>query len=445
MTESTRVEPLPLAAIVQPILEDERRLELSSRDIALLVMIQHQIAASEDGLLTLPYSTIQSLSSRLDVLDVKDEQKAERRLSESMTRLMGKSGCINKADMNRIRISADAEYQLTSLGEAVASWHAEQSKFTGEPLTAIFRAFISQLARIAGEAEKAVTEDDWYFDITLQTQHVLRDMLVNIQRHQKELDRQHTTMREFIPTLLTRSNEVSIDQCEEQLAQVIRTIEDLQEAVLASSSTAFSLIDKIETLARPYEPKGLSVVYEDLFRRLQAINQWTTQRAIDWFEHHNVVHSFLRTVIRVDRQRRLTESLKRAIACDPGWTLEVADESRFTRMRTDFSHHTAPKKPPRVARLSQERKREFKEISPDELPELLIGYLLSDLSSNGEALASSLLSKASKTIDDQFRLIPHFPWLIGVMANAGYLDTKTRNWSVIAKGIEIEELRVLKK
>lgn len=439
------VEQLSLVAKVQPILQEERRLELSPRDIALLVMIQHQIAASDDGLLTLPYSSIQSLSSRLDLLDVKDEQKAERRLSESMTRLMTKSGCITKADMNRIRISVDAEYQLTSLGEAVADWHAEQSRFTGEPLTAIFQAFISQLSRIADEAEIAVSEDDWYFEVTLQTQHVLRDMLVNIQRHQKELDRQHTTMREFIPTLLTSSSEISIDQCEEQLSQVIRTIEDLQEAVLSSSSTAFSLIDRIETLAKPYAPKGLSIVYDDLFRRLQAINQWTTQRAIDWFEHHNVVHNFLRTVIRVDRQRRLTESLKRAIASDPCWTLEVANEPRFIRMRTDVSPQADAKRTPRVSKLSQERKRVFKEIQSDELPDLLVSYLMSDLGTTGEAHASHLLSKASNAIDDQFRLIPHFPWLIGVMAHTGNLDPKTRNWSEIADGIEIEELRVTKK
>lgn len=437
-------ERLSLSAIVQPILEEDRRLDLSSRDIALLAMIRHEIQADYEGLPTLSYSAIQTLSSRLDLLDVKDEQKAERRLSESLTRLM-KAGCVARADMTRLRLSSDAEYQLTSLGEAVAEWHVEQTRFSGEPLTAIFRAFINQLARIAEDAEKAVSSNDWHFDVIMQTQHVLRDMLVSIQRHQKDLDRQHAEMREFIPTLLTRSSEISIDECEEQLAQVIRTIEDLQEAVLSSSSTAFALIDRIETLAKPYAPKGLDAIYNDLFRRLQSINQWTTQRAIDWFEHHNVVHAFLRTVIRVDRQRRLTDSLKRSIATDPGWTLEVADETPFIRMRSDVTRESSSKQSPRVLKASQARNREFSEIAPDELPGILIGFLHADLAGVGEARASCLLSRAANTTQDNLMLIPHFPWLIGVMAQTGTLEPKVRNWETIVEGIDIEELKVTKK
>lgn len=434
---------LTLAAIVQPILEEDRRLDLSSRDIALIAMVRHEVEKSEDGLLAIPYSAIQALSSRLDLLDVKDEQKAERRVSESMTRLI-KAGCISKADMARIRLSADAEYQLTSLGEAVADWHVDQSRFTGEPLTTIFRAFISQLSRIADDAENAQSADDWHFDVILQTQHVLRDMLVSIQRHQKELDRQHAAMREFIPTLLTIHSEESIEQCEEQLAQVVPTIEDLQEAILSSSSTAFALIDRIETLAKPYAPKGMATVYDDLFRRLQSINQWTAQRAIDWMEHYNVVQNFLRTVIHVGPQRRLTQSLKRAIAIDPDWTFEVADEPRFVRMRTDISRDGEKKQAPRVPTTSQERERDFEEILPDELPELLIQYLEQSLSIKHEALASNLLVQASKDVHDHLKLIPHFPWLIGVMTQAGIFDPQTRNWVTVSKELEIEELRVIK-
>lgn len=443
-TWPNNTERLSLAATVQPILQEDRKLELASRDVALLVMIQYEIQSNADGLLTLPYSTIQSLSSRLDVLDVRDEQKAERRLSESMTRLI-KSGCISKADMNRLRLSMDAEYQLTSLGESIADWHSEQSSFSGEPLTAIFRGFISQLSRISEEAETASTSDDWYSEVTLQTQHVLRDMLVSIQRHQKELDRQHANMREFIPTLLTSSSEISIDQCENQLDQVIKTIEDLQEAVLSSSSTAFSLIDRIEALAKPFAPRGLTLVYDDLQRRLQSINQWTTQRAIDWFEHHNVVHNFLRTVIRVDRQRRVTDALKRAIAEEPGWSLEVADEPSFVRMREDILRVSNSRRIPRVAQQSQKREREFAEVEPDELPNLLLDYFLTDLEQNGEAKASAVLSAGRENKSVSTKLVPHFPWLIGVMVGAGRLDTNTRDWVAIAEDIEIEELRVTKK
>lgn len=433
---------LTFAEIVQPILAEERRLELWPRDIALLATIKDEIERAPDGLLTIAYSAIQSLSSRIDLLDVKDPQKAERRLSESMTRLLN-AGCLSKAEIARLRLSGDSEYQITSLGESVAEWHVAQSRFSGEPLTAIFKAFINQLTRIVEDAEQALTADDWYWDVISQMQHAIRDMLVSIHRHQNTLDRRHAEMRAFIPTLLTANSEESINQCEEQLAQVIKTIEDLQEAVLSSTSTAFSLIDRIADLAKPHAPKGFDAVYDDLTRRLQSTASWITQRAIDWMDHHSVVHTFLRTIIRVDRQRRVTDALKHSIAETPDWSLEVADEQPFCRMRSDITKPTQSTPPPRVAKKRDGNKREFEEVPPDAIPELLIRYLKADLT-NGEALASKLFEAALPLISNDLRIAAYFPWLIGQMLNSGMLDPNTKDWQRITSHIEIQELRVTK-
>ncbi len=433
-------QSLPFAEIVRPILSEERRLELWPRDIALLATVKHEIERNPDGLLTIPYSAIQDLSSRIDVLDVKDPQAAERRMSESMTRLLN-AGCLTKADLTRLRLSGDAEYQLTSLGESIAEWHVAQSRFSGEPLTAIFKAFINQLTTIVEDAQKATTPDDWHFDVISQMQHALRDMLVSMHRHQNALDRRHAEMREFIPTLLTANNEESINQCEEQLSQVIKTIDDLQEAVLSSTSTAFSLIDRIAELAKPHSSKGFDAAYDDLARRLQSTSAWITQRAIDWMDHHSVVHSFLRTIIRVDRQKRITDALKRAIAEAPGWSLEVADEPRFLRMRDDVERAGPSKPPPRAAKKLKERK--FDEVPPDAIPDLLIGYLRADLA-NGEARASNLFSAVLPEMPNEFRIAAYFAWLIGRMVEAGKLDPDVRDWKRVTPHIEIEELRVTK-
>lgn len=437
-------QSLSIVDIVQPILAEERRLDLWTRDIALLVMIQHEIQKDQDGLLTITYSAIQALSSRIDLLDVRDRDplKAERRTSESMTRLLT-AGCLAKADLVRLRVDTDAEYQLTSLGEAVSEWHEAQSKFSGEPLTAIFKAFIKQLSRIVEDAEAAESPDDWYWDVITQMQHALRDMLNSIHRHQNALDRRHAEMRQFIPTLLTANSEESITECEAQLSLVIKTIEDLQEAVLGSTSTAFSLIDRIAELAKPHAPKGFDAVHDDIVRRLQSTSAWITQRAVDWMEHHGVVHNFLRTIIRVDRQRRITDALKRSIAGMPGWTLELADEPSFYRMRTDIAKDTVKRQSPRAAKKNNSE-RTFDDVRPDDIPERLLVYLQRDLN-NGAACASNLLSALAPSLPSELRLVPHFPWLMGVMIQAGALDTKTRDWKAVGSAIEIEELRVTAK
>lgn len=430
------------AELVQPILAEGRHLELLPRDIALLATIKDEIERNPDGLLTIPYSAVQDLSSRIDLLDVRDPQKAERRVSESMTRLLN-GGCLLKAEIARLRLGGDAEYQITSLGEAIADWHVAQSKFSGEPLTAIFKVFISQLARIVEDAEHAATADAWQRNVLPQMQHALRDMLVSIHRHQNALDRRHAEMREFIPTLLTANSEDSINQCEDQLAQVTKTIEDLQEAVLSSTSTAFALIDKIADLAKPHALVGFDGVYEDLIRRLQSTAAWITQRAIDWMDHHSVVHTFLRTIVRVDRQRRVTDALKRSIADVPGWSLEVADEPRFWRMRTDVARTGPSKPPPRAAKKKVGHVRQFDEVPVDAVPELLLRYLNDDLS-KGESRASRLFAAVLPSMPNTNRVAAYYPWLIGKMTQAGQFDSRTRNWLRITPSIEIEDLRVTK-
>ena len=429
-----------ILSIVQTILEEGRALELTPRDIALLVLMRQEIDSGEDAILAIPYSTIQALHSRLDTIEAGGSQNPERRLTESLARLI-KAECVAKADMTRIRMTADTEYQITSMGDSVAEWHVMQSEFSGEPLTAIFRSFISQLMGIVEDAEKAETEDDWHFDVAQQMQHTLKGMLVSIQRHQKELDRQHATLRDFVPTLLVQGSEESIGQCESQLSKVIKTIDDLQEVVLASTSRAQSLVDQIGDLARPSSPKGIEIICDEFQRRLLNIAQWTTQRAIEWVEHHNVVHNYLRTVVRIDRQRRITDALKRSIANVPGWTLEVAAEPYFLRMREDVLRDSTPKKSPRIHKDATNRVRVFDEIQPDNLQDILLKYFEEELAA-GEARASIVLTRSATEAQEQLDVLLHFPWLIGAMANAGRIDEGIRHWTIATHHIEIEELKV---
>lgn len=441
MGASTATTSLPSISIIQSIIEDGRSLVLTSRDIALLVLMRQETEAGAEESLAMSYSTIQALHSRLNILESGGSQNPERRLMESLERLE-KAECVTKADMTRIRTKADSEYQITSLGDSLSEWHVLQSEFSGEPLTAIFRAFISQLSRIVEDAEEAKSEEEWHYDVILQMQHTLKGMLVSIQRHQKELDRQHASIRDFVPTLLVQGSEDSITQCEAQLTMVIKTIDDLQEVVLASTSRAQVLIDRISELARPTSPKGVEGICDEFNRRLVNISMWTAQRTIDWFEHHTIVHNHLRTVVRIDRQRRVTDALKRSVASVPEWTLELAAEPYFLRMRDDMVRDRITKKPPRVARHISPRERTFEELTnADNLQDILKRHLLEDIST-GEAYASSILQKVASDVEVQASLVSHFPWLIDAMAQAGNIDNENRPWISVTTQLEVEEFRV---
>ncbi len=428
--------------IAYPIIAEERRVDLHPQDIALIVLIQREIEHNPDGLLAIPYSSIQALSSRIDLMESRDEQKTERRLSERLSRLLN-ADCIVQADLLRIHLSSDPEYQLTSLGETFAAWHMEQSRFSGEPLSAIFKVFINQLSIIVDESEKAETPEDWQIEIIPQMQHALRDILISVQKHQQELDRRHAELREFIPDLLTEHSEKAIKQCKEKLSNVLQTINDLQETVLGSSSTTTALISRIYELATPFDLPHFETIHDDLTRRLASINNWITQRLADWTDHHGVVHNILRTIIRVDRHKRITDALKRCVAVSPTWSILVLEEQPFIRMRRDVETRRKVRSGPKISREIHEQQTVFEEIQPDELPQLLRHHAQKDFETFLEIRVSQVLRRTLPTIHpDELRVISHFPEFISWVISNGSVDESERTWEVVSEEISIEDLKV---
>lgn len=426
--------------IVQMILDEDHSLELRSRDIALLVLIRHQIEARSDLSFSIEEGELRALASKVDSLHVRDSSGAEKRLTESLTRLI-RTDCLARADLNRLKSGDDSEYQLTSLGENIAAWHVEHARFSGEPMAAILRAFNGQLAAIEEQAQSLDDPEVWRREVLVQMQVVLKDMLVNVQRHQRELDRQHEALRDFIPTLLTESSEASIELCESRLNQVIRTIDDLQEVTLVASSKAYTLLERIQAMGEEKGIPGVDQVCQDIGRRMQSVVGWTTQRGADWVEHHGVVHDFLRSVIRVDRQRRLTEALKRAIANPPSWTLGLADAPRLMRMREDIRNLSRQSNSPRRPRRDYVRETEF--MPENDLPQRLEAWLEEALA-NGEAKWTDLAQRALEEGAEPGLLLNALPALMGRMMRQGLLDETAREWRQVAGVLRMQELKVIR-
>ena len=429
----------PTLSVIQSLLENGHTITLSPRDLAFLILVYDELEQSDEPASTVSSEILHALHVTLDTIDPRDSQTAERRLNESLHRL-SEANCLARVDLQRLHREAHAEYHVTPIGEAIARWYITESEFSGEPLTAIFRTFINELTHIA-EAGRTTPLDQWTA-VTLQPlQYALKGMLLNIQHHQKELDRQHEELRRFLSTLLTQGTEDSIQQCESQLARVIATIADLQEVVLASTNTADTLIDRIAQHA-PHEVRSATdTICEDLTKRLQQIAKWTAKRAVDWVDHHHIVHNFLRTVVRVDRQRRVTESLKRAIAEAPTWTMEVASPTAFFRMR-DAIRDPIPKVPPRLSKNELSQPRDVEDVEPDTVPLLLQRYL-TDALQQKEARASVILRLVMN--DSHIapaELVKHFPWLLSMMTDAGMLDSNLREWIPTGPTLDIEEIRV---
>jgi chromosome partition protein MukF len=439
MSDNKTPDTKEALTVVQSILDEGRHITLSPRDIALLLLIWNYIKTQRDLIFTISDQEIRHLASRLDNQDSRDVQGVEKKYTDSISRLL-RSECLSRSDMNRLGLSDDTEYQLTSLGESIASWNFEHERFSGEPLTAILKAFNSYLLKIALDAEEAGSVENWHTAVLVQMHFVLQDMLVNVHRHQQELDRQHEQLRAFIPKLLTESGEASIQFCEDQLAQVIRTIADLQEVTLAAANTAFQHLEKIESIGFSRGFQETETICGEIERRLNSVIQWTTHRATDWVEHHNIVHDFLRTIVNIDRHRRITEALKHAVAAEPQWLLAITDELPLLRFRDDLPQKSNRQQAPR--RAKRDYSQDVEEILIDQIPEKLKEILEGENALDG-ILLSEILRRACKEGANEGNLVSHLPWLIGRLVERGRVDNKTRPWEEVTELFEVEELRVI--
>lgn len=425
-------------SIVSQIIENQDTLDMKPRDIALLVLIYYRLKTHPTSPTTLQESEVKSIHKKIEDL-YPQTSMSELRASSTIDRLLT-SGCVVRADINRLQ-NDDQELALTELGEAVAEWHLRQGEFSGESLTVILREFNAHLATIAERASNATFDEDWTKDVRQPIQYVLTEMLRSVRRHQSNLDSNHDLIRKTIPTLLSSEAEESISECEMLLEKVISTITDLHHVTLNASNIAYSFVAKIEDLASIANEVKVIQACNDMVRHIDSVTEWSKQRQHDWVEHHNVVHGFIRSVIRVDSQRRLTAALKKEIVKIPCWTMLCVNQDKLYRFR-DIEQDRKEKKAPKIPK--KDFKRETIDVPFDNLRQIIEKQIAVDLN-NGEVTLSSILKKQADSGDPLNKLAFHTPWLMSSMLENGKLDNLKKEMTTISPRTSVQEMRVTKK
>jgi len=421
------------------VVAQRRDFHLEPRDVAILVLMLHELSRRSGQIFSISAESLRALSIKVDTFEGLPPVGSERRFTESVSRLL-KAEALARADMTRIRNSDDSQYQLTSMGESLGIWQVQQIKFDGEPLGAILAAFNVQLSGIHDAAQLATEDKDWHERVSLPMQYVIRELLSAVQRHQRELDREHEEIRAFVPTLLKESSETSIDRCKGVLNMVMKTIQDLVHVTVDVSNAAFGLLAHIEEVGERQSRAGTPVLCEDVRHRLESITEWTNDRHKAWGSHFDTVHSYLRFVSHVDRTRRITNSLKEAIAVVPEWTLQVVDCPRLPILR---ERSISSGERPVMKRARRDHQVESESVRPDQFPQRLQGIINEHLLS-GDARWSDVIGVALKE-QPQVRIVSKLPELMQYMVSTGNLNRESRQYREVAPGFNLEELEVTKK
>lgn len=421
------------------IVAQRRDFHLEHRDVAILILMQYELSRRAGQAFSVSAESMRALSIKADTFEGLPPAGSERRFTESVSRLL-KAETLARADMTRIRNSDNAQYQLTMMGESLANWQVQQIKFDGEPLGAILSAFNLQLSGIREAAELATEDKTWHDRVSLPMQYVIRELLSAVQRHQRDLDREHEGIRKFIPTLLKESSETSIDRCNEVLDNVIKTIRDLVHVTVDVSTAAFGLLSHIEEVGDRQLRRDAPALCDDVRQRLESITEWTNDRHKAWGTHFDTVHSYLRFVAHVDRTRRITNSLREAIAEPPRWSLEVIDCHRLPVFRERIA---GAAERPVIKRARRDYQVQSESVSPDQFPRRLQEIVNKQLMS-GSACWSDVMSEALVE-QSQAKVVSKAPELMQYMVNTGKLNRRNRTFREVVPGFIVEELEVSQK
>ena len=421
------------------VVAQRRDFQLVPRDLAILVLMLHELSRRSGQTFSISAESLRALSIKADTFEGLPPAGSEGRFTGSVSRLL-KAEALARADMTRIRNADDAQYQMTSIGESLANWQVQQIKFDGEPLGAILAAFNVQLSGIHDAAEKVTEDKAWHERVSLPMQYVIRELLSAVQRHQRELDRQHEEIRAFVPTLLKESSEISIDRCKGVLDMVMKTIQDLVHVTVDVSNAAFGLLAHIEEVGERQTRADTPALCEDVRHRLESITEWTNDRHKAWGTHFDTVHSYLRFVSHVDRTRRITNSLKEAIAVVPEWALQVVDCPRLPILR---ERSISAGERPVMKRARRDYQVQSESVRPDQFPQRLQDIINAHLLS-GAARWSTIIDIALKE-QPQVRIVSKLPELMQYMVSTGNLNRESRQYREVAPGFIVEELEVTKR
>lgn len=415
-----------------------RGMELLPRDLAVLILLKAKLNKRNGAAGAFTESEIRNVYRSIDDIEANSSTVGfESRYGGLLNRLV-ESGCLIRSNTQLIAAD-DPEHILTGIGEAIAEWNTDSVDMSGESLMSILEAFNAQLSVISERSKDAEFDDDWNW-IDRQIRWVLTSMLRNVHEHQTMLDMTFSRITEIVPVLLEKNNDEAIDECEEILDRVVKTISDLYRVIHQAANTAYTLIERIESVARasPECPAGIISHCGLIASQISAITEWTLLRQKSWVEHHAFIHQFVRNVIRVDRDRRITDALKRGLVKEPWWSLSVSDMPKAIVIKDEIVVPSTRRSPRR------EKKPFVMDVVESESADLR-ERLDKDLSAklkHGEARLSELLGNEAKAGTSLVDLARAAPWIMGRMVESARPDLDINDWEQVQGTAEVQELIV---
>ncbi len=250
------------------------------------------------------------------------------------------------------------EYALTRLATAIVDFFLADEALTRDSLTILTRTLASQLTEIKSEASRACSPEDWKARVSAPLRITVADLISGIERRQRGMDAQQREVREEIGRLLSKDWFSAVDACEDLLASTSTTLRELNEVLLQDTAHLQALLQEIQDLAEAAEDLEARDACLRVQEQVDRVAAWGGARLGAWSDYFQYVQHYLRSVVRLDPDRALSQRLRDQLAC---WV-----ESPFYLVACQAPRAWVLREPD--TRPSRNRESELVPTPPDQAP-----------------------------------------------------------------------------
>ncbi len=333
-------------------------LDLSTTDLCFLIVLRDRaerssLAALEEEVLYDVYEQVCDFTEPGAGLVRKKATHALHRLREQ--RLLGR---VDGAGLVRA-----GEYSLTQLARAIVDFFLSDEALTRESLTLLAATLSSQLAELRKNAAQARTSEDWSIGVSRPLQVTVSDLIAGIERRQLGMDAQQREVREQIGALLHQDWFSAVDSCEQLLHSTSATLQELNAVLLREATNLQAQLQEIEDLAEADDAHEARAACLRAQEQVDRVVAWGAARLAAWSDYFQYVQHYLRSVVRLDPDRALSQRLRDQLA---GWPeapfrLVACEAPRIWTLRDP---DTRPIRPP-VTRPGRDREPELTPARPE--------------------------------------------------------------------------------
>lgn len=426
---------------IQRLFRQQTKLDLYTIDLAVLILLQTNQTIEKLGNLFFTTSQIRGSFRKAELLANQNEESgSDTRFTHCLNRLL-KSNCLMRANSYDIS-NEDPEHILTSIGESISTFYSTGATLDVSSLIAIFDVFNAELLRIREGCFQAEFFEDWKYE-ERKIAIALTCLLRSVQQFQRALDIKYSEYQKLIPDLLTANTNDSIDRCKTILEWIVNTINELFEVTHSSTNTAIGILEDIDNIATKSTdlPKTIFSTIHSIAGQIESVINWVSSRHVNWVAYHGFVHTFLRNIVRIDREKRIADALARSISTIPNWTLHISNAERLYTIIENETKNII--REPKKREKSRKHPETIKQEKDDLLPVLEKLYL--EEIQSGQATLSSILKKSILNGADISDVGYIAPDLLAIMVTDTKLILNIKSMVEVHGLAHVQELLVRKK